>query len=95
MKTEARKDSKKIAKKNKKAFWGYGVAGFGDSTYYNIIGSFLLFFLTSVAHVPTVAAGFISSLGSIADGVWSPIMGFISDNSASPGGRRRTAKLAA
>ena len=89
MKTEARKDSKKIAKKNKKAFWGYGVAGFGDSTYYNIIGSFLLFFLTSVAHVPTVAAGFISSLGSIADGVWSPIMGFISDNSASPGGRRR------
>lgn len=62
-------------KKNKKAFWGYGVAGFGDSTYYSIIGSFLLFFLTSVAHVPNVAAGFISSLGSISDGIWSPVMG--------------------
>lgn len=77
------------AKQNRKAFWGYGIAGFGDSTYYSIIGSFLLFFLTSVAHVPTVAAGFISSLGSVADGIWSPIMGFISDHSTSAGGRRR------
>lgn len=76
-------------KQNRKAFWGYGVAGFGDSTFYSIIGSFLLFFLTSVAHVPNVAAGFISSLGSISDGIWSPVVGFISDNSTSPKGRRR------
>lgn len=48
-----------------------------------------MFFLTSVAHVPTVAAGFISSMGSVADGIWSPIIGFISDNSDSPKGRRR------
>lgn len=76
-------------KQNRKAFWGYGIAGFGDSTFYSIIGSFLMFFLTSVAHVPTVIAGAISSLGSVADGIWSPIMGFISDNSRSPQGRRR------
>lgn len=76
-------------KKNRKAFWGYGVAGVGDSIYYTVIGSFLLFFLTSVAHVPTVAAGFISSVGSVADGIWSPVIGFISDNSVSPRGRRR------
>jgi len=76
-------------KNNRKAFWGYGVAGLGDSTFYSIIGSFLMFFLTSVAHVPAVAAGVISSMGSVADGVWSPIMGFISDNSDNPKGRRR------
>lgn len=76
-------------KQSRKAFWGYGIAGFGDSTFYSIIGSFLMFFLTSVAHVPSVAAGFISSMGSIADGIWSPVMGFISDNSSNPKGRRR------
>lgn len=77
------------SKKRKKAFWGYGIAGFGDSSFYTFLSSFLLFFLTSVAHVPTVFAGIISSAGGIGDAIWSPIIGYISDNSTWKRGRRR------
>ena len=41
----------------------YSVAGIGDSALYNIMGSFALFFLTTIARVHPAAAGTITAVG--------------------------------
>jgi GPH family glycoside/pentoside/hexuronide:cation symporter len=69
--------------------FGYGIAGISDSGSYNLISSFLLFFLTSVAKIPAIHAGVITSIGTFVNGAWSPFIGYISDNSKSRFGRRR------
>ena len=40
----------------------YSVAGIGDSALYNIMGSFALFFLTTIAGVHPAAAGTITAV---------------------------------
>lgn len=76
-------------KLNRKQLLGYGVAGIGDSAGYSLINSFLLFFLTSVVHIPNVPAGIINSAGGIWNALMSPVIGYISDNSSNKYGRRR------
>lgn len=66
----------------------YGVAATGDAGSYTILGTFLMFFLTTVAGINPVTAGTIAAIGSIWDATCSPIIGYISDNSKSKYGRR-------
>ena len=58
---------------------GYGAASLGDSITYVFVGSFLMFFLTTVAHIAPAQAGVISALGAIASAVLNPILGYSSD----------------
>jgi GPH family glycoside/pentoside/hexuronide:cation symporter len=68
---------------------GYSVASIGDSAAYTFINTYLVFFLTTVAGVDAAVAGAIAAAGAILDAAWGPVIGYISDNSRSPHGRRR------
>ncbi|MDR0851838.1 MAG: MFS transporter [Clostridiales Family XIII bacterium] len=80
------RDEKRLTRKEK---FGYGFAAIGDSASYSFVSAFSLFFLTTVAGVPAVSAGIITSIGGIWNGIWSPIIGYLTDKSASKYGRRR------
>jgi GPH family glycoside/pentoside/hexuronide:cation symporter len=68
---------------------GYGAAGLGDNGCFSFVNSFLLFFFTSIVGLPNVAAGLITTVGTIWDSALSPIVGYASDHSKNPKGRRR------
>lgn len=76
----------KLTFKNKIA---YSSAGVGDAAAYSFIGTYLMFFLTTVGHVTPALAGTIVALGSIWDVVNSLIVGFWSDKTTGKMGRRR------
>lgn len=76
----------KLSLKHKLA---YSSAAIGDAATYSIIGTFLMFFLTTVGHVSPVVAGTIIAVGSVWDVVGSLVIGYWSDHSASRMGRRR------
>lgn len=69
--------------------FGYASASIGDAATYTFFTTFLMFFLTTIAGVDPVVAGGISALGAVWDSLWSPVIGFISDNMNSKYGRRR------
>lgn len=73
----------------------YGLAGVGDSALYNIMGTFALFFLTTVAGVNPAVAGTITAIGSVWDTVCGAVMGYVSDNTESRFGKRKPYLLAA
>ena len=58
----------------------YGVGGVADEAMYTLAGTFLLFFLTSVAGLAPAAAGSIVALGSVWEAICGPVTGFLSDN---------------
>ena len=68
---------------------GYASAAFGDSASYAFINTFLLFFLTTVAGIEPAAAGTITIVGAVWNTLINPIIGYLSDNSATKWGRRR------
>ena len=68
---------------------GYASAGIGDSVCYSVVGTFLLFFLTTVAGLQPAVAGTIVIISAVFDGLWNPVMGYISDHHVSGRGRRR------
>lgn len=68
----------------------YGLIGLGDAVVYGFIGTFLLFFLTTVAGIPPAIAGTIAALGSVWDVIVSSVVGYVSDRR----GRRRPYVLA-
>ena len=68
---------------------GYASAAIGDSACYMFINTFLLFFLTTVAGIEPAAAGTITIIGAFWNALVNPIIGYISDNSATKWGRRR------
>lgn len=68
---------------------GYSTASIGDAATYGLFNSYLMFFLTTIAGIDPAIAGLIAALGAIWDSLWSPIIGFFSDNSKSKHGRRR------
>ena len=88
---EHEKSINKLSIKNKIA---YSSAGVGDAAAYSFIGTYLLFFLTTVGHVSPALAGTIVALGSIWDVVNSLIIGFWSDKTTGKMGRRRPYLLA-
>lgn len=68
---------------------GYGLGTAADSIPYNLFFTYFLFFLTDVAGVNPAIAGTISFLAVMWDAVTDPAVGFMSDNSRNPNGRRR------
>lgn len=73
---------------------GYASASFGDAASYSFINTFLLFFLTTVAGIEPAAAGTITIIGALWNTLINPIIGYLSDNSATKWGRRRPFILA-
>ena len=68
--------------------------GMGDAVVYSFIGTYLLFFLTTVAHIPPAIAGTIAAIGSVWDVFASSLVGYLSDHSRSRFGKRRPYILA-
>ena len=68
---------------------GYASAAVGDAACYMFINAFLLFFLTTVAGIEPAAAGTITVIGAFWNALVNPIIGYISDRSATKWGRRR------
>lgn len=73
----------------------YGIAGIGDSALYNFMGTFALFFLTTVAGVDPAAGGTIVALGSICETIAGAVIGYVSDNTETKYGKRKPFLLAA
>lgn len=76
-------------KLGKKTLLAYGVGGLGEGIGYNFFYAFFLFFLTTVAGVSPMMAGTIALVAVLWDGVSDPLIGYLSDNSKNPAGRRR------
>ena len=84
-------NQEKLTKKEK---LGYASASAGDSISYTLIGSFLMFFLTTVAGVDPVTAGMLTGIGAIWNAIFNPLMGYLADSFNSRFGRRRPLILA-
>lgn len=67
----------------------YASAAFGDSASYAFIGTFLLFFLTTVAGIKPALAGTITVIGALWNTLMNPVIGYLSDRVATKWGRRR------
>ena len=72
---------------------GYGVASTGDSIAYTVIGTYLMFFLTTVAGIDPAVAGALSAIGAIWNALINPVWGFISDQVRTKMGKRRPMML--
>lgn len=68
---------------------GYGIASLGDAISYGLVGTFLLFFLTTVVKISPAIAGTIVGIGSMWDAIFNPIMGYFADKVRTRFGRRR------
>lgn len=68
---------------------GYASAGITDAATFTFVGSYLLFFLTTVAGIDPITAGTLTAIGSIGSSIWSPVVGFLSDHCRSKLGKRR------
>lgn len=68
---------------------GYGSAAVGDAVSYMFVTTFILFFLTTVAGLQPAVAGALTAIGSVADAIANPIMGYLSDHAKTKWGRRR------
>lgn len=68
---------------------GYGIASLGDAISYGFVGTFFLFFLTTVAGISPAIAGVIVAIGSVWNAVFNPIMGYFADKVNTRFGRRR------
>lgn len=73
----------------------YGCGSTADSMYYAFVGSFLMFFLTTVAGIAPAVAGAIIAIGSVWNALFNPILGFLSDRVRTSHGRRRPLMMAA
>lgn len=76
-------------KLGKKAILGYGFASAADSTAYNFVFMFLLYFLTTAAGINPAAAGTILMVATLVDAFTTPLIGYLSDNCMAAAGRRR------
>ena len=69
--------------------FGYGLGTAGDSIPYTLFFTYFIFYLTDVAGVSAGAAGVVSFLAIAWQGVTGLVIGYLSDNSRNPKGRRR------
>lgn len=67
----------------------YGVASLGDSVSYNFVGTFFLFFLTTIAGIDPATAGGIVAVGAVWNAIINPVMGYFADRVNTRFGRRR------
>lgn len=68
---------------------GYGIASMGDAVGYSLTGTFLLFFLTTVAGMSPGIAGTITAVGAVWNAVVNPVIGYFADKVTTRFGRRR------
>ena len=68
---------------------GYGFGTAGDSIPYTLFFTYFIFYLTDIAGVSAAIAGVVSFLAIVWQGITGPIIGYMSDNSTNPKGRRR------
>lgn len=68
---------------------GYGIASLGDSVGYSFAGTFLLFFLTTIAGISPGVAGTIIAIGAVWNAIFNPIIGYLADKVCTKYGRRR------
>ncbi|HML38596.1 MAG TPA: MFS transporter [Bacillota bacterium] len=74
--------------------FAYASAALGDSATYCVVGTFLMFFLTTVVHIDPAVVGALIGVSALWDAVISPLIGFWSDHSCNKMGRRRPFLLA-
>ncbi len=73
---------------------GFGICDLGGNLFFTIIGFYLLFFLTDIVKLAAGLAGTALMIGKIWDAVTDPAVGYLSDRTRSPMGRRRPYILA-
>ncbi|MDR0452126.1 MAG: MFS transporter [Treponema sp.] len=73
---------------------GFGVFDLGGNMMFSVMGFWCLHYLTDIAGLTAALAGFALMVGKIWDAVTDPAMGFISDRTRTPLGRRRPYLLA-
>jgi GPH family glycoside/pentoside/hexuronide:cation symporter len=78
-------DSERLSLKTKLA---YGVGELGKEIPGNILVFFLLFFLTNVAGLNPSLAGSVLLVTKVWDAINDPLIGWLSDRTRSPLGRR-------
>lgn len=61
----------------------YGIGDMGNGLSMQIVGSYLVFFMTVILHIPGTVAGTLIGISIIWDAVTDPVMGYISDNTRS------------
>lgn len=76
-------------KLNLKTKLAYGLAGVGDSTLYNLAGTFLLFFLSTIVGLDPGISGTIAAIGSVWETICGAVIGYISDNTCTRFGKRK------
>lgn len=72
-----------------KNYLAYGVAQAGDTIPYCMFYTFFIYFLTDNVGLPPAVAGAVSLIAVCWDGITDPIVGFLTDHSKNPKGRRR------
>jgi GPH family glycoside/pentoside/hexuronide:cation symporter len=73
---------------------GFGIFDLGGNMMFSVMGFWCLHYLTDVAGLTAALAGFALMIGKVWDAVTDPAMGFISDRTKTPLGRRRPYLLA-
>ncbi len=68
---------------------GYSVGTVGEYFVYFLFFNYFLYFLTDFVGIAPYIAGIILSIAMIWDAFTDPVVGYISDNSQNPKGRRR------
>jgi len=61
----------------------YGFGDLGNGLAMQVVGSYLVFFMTSILHIPGTIAGLAIGVSIFWDAITDPIMGYISDNTRS------------
>lgn len=75
-------------------YLGYASASLADALCYALIGSFLMFFLTTLAGIDPAVAGILTAVGAIWNGLVNPVLGYVADQIRTAYGRRRPMMLA-
>ena len=73
---------------------GFGIFDLGGNMFFTLMGFWCLKYLTDVAGLAAALAGSALMIGKVWDAVTDPLMGFISDRTITPLGRRRPYLLA-
>lgn len=74
---------------NKKQMVSFGIGDFYGGGSFFIIGALFLIFLTDIVKLTPILAGTVLLVGKVWDAITDPTMGYISDRTRSPFGRRR------
>ncbi|MFR7984617.1 MAG: MFS transporter [Clostridia bacterium] len=67
----------------------YGLAGVGDSAFYNLAGTFFIFFLSTIVGLDPGVAGTIAAVGAIWETLCGAVVGYLSDHTRTRFGRRK------